>query len=63
VEFGAKVTAGLMGGYTFLDKSDWDNFESKILHRRRVSQWDFTANMERRLQFRFAPLTGRWIPI
>lgn len=32
VEFGAKVTVGLVGGYAFLAKSDWDNYsESKIL--------------------------------
>lgn len=32
VEFGAKVTVGLVGGYAFLEKSDWDNYsESKIL--------------------------------
>ena len=32
VEFGAKVTVGLVGGYAFLEKFDWDNYsESKIL--------------------------------
>lgn len=32
VEFGAKVTVGLVGGYAFLEKSDWDNYsESKVL--------------------------------
>lgn len=32
VEFGAKVTVGLVGGYAFLEKSDWDNYsENKVL--------------------------------
>lgn len=32
VEFGAKVTVGLVGGYAFLEKSDWNNYsESKVL--------------------------------
>lgn len=32
VEFGAKVTIGLVGGYAFVEKADWNNFsESKVL--------------------------------
>ena len=57
-EFGAKVIAGLVGGYAFLMKADWDNYSESRSLKRVVEEYKETFGFYPQRKSALVHLTG-----